>query len=117
MESAHAGIKRKHSPNVEEPRPSAPAITPINYLAAPKMERLRLIEGDSETFSDVLDMIDVYEGMSLFHVAKIRARHFGFLYTFQSSRGILGCSRAGKRTCIWATHVLESLRGSGSLTC
>jgi hypothetical protein len=36
----------------------------INYLvkASGEFERLRLIEGDPETFRDVLGMIDDYEG-------------------------------------------------------
>ncbi|KUJ23632.1 uncharacterized protein LY89DRAFT_680350 [Mollisia scopiformis] len=71
-----AGTKRKRSPGVEEGRqsappppashgvaPAAPAPTPINYLVKAKSERLRLIEGDSETFSEVLSMIDDYEGV------------------------------------------------------
>ena len=40
------------------------AVTRINYLMKARSERLRLIEGDSETFSDVLGMIDDYEGRS-----------------------------------------------------
>jgi hypothetical protein len=37
-------------------------VTQINYLMKAKTDRLRLIEGDSETFADVLGMIDDYEG-------------------------------------------------------
>ena len=36
-------------------------VTHINYLMKARGERLRLIEGDSETFADVLGMIDDYE--------------------------------------------------------
>jgi hypothetical protein len=38
------------------------AVTQINYLMKARIDRLRLIEGDSETFADVLRMIDDYEG-------------------------------------------------------
>ena len=38
------------------------SVTQINYLMKAKSERLRLIEGDSDTFADVLGMIDDYEG-------------------------------------------------------
>lgn len=77
-DSSTAGGKRKLSPGAEEsgritapPAPAAHAVTPvaptpINYLAKAKSERLRLIEGDSETFSEVLAMIDDYEGMFIF---------------------------------------------------
>ncbi len=73
-----AGLKRKRSPvpgGAEEgrPVPSAGAtaggakgsgnVTQINYLVRAKSERLGLIEGDGETFGDVLGMIDDYEGM------------------------------------------------------
>jgi hypothetical protein len=66
--------KRKRSP-VEEatarpppPPPSTAAhpgnVTPINYLVRAKPGRLRLIEGDSEMFGDILGTIDDYEGSS-----------------------------------------------------
>jgi hypothetical protein len=42
---------------------SAGNVTQINYLVRAKAERLGLIEGDGETFGDVLGMIDDYEGM------------------------------------------------------
>ncbi|KAN0119199.1 hypothetical protein V8E51_001407 [Hyaloscypha variabilis] len=72
-----AGLKRKRSPvpgSVGEdgrPVPGAAAaapkgvgnVTQINYLVRAKTERLRLIEGDGETFGDVLGMIDDYEGV------------------------------------------------------
>jgi len=66
------GLKRKRSPVpgavAEEGRPLGAApkgvgnVTQINYLVRAKAERLRLIEGDGETFGDVLGMIDDYEG-------------------------------------------------------
>lgn len=34
----------------------------INYLSKARAEKLRLIDGDSETFGDVLSLIDDYEG-------------------------------------------------------
>jgi len=64
------GAKRKGSPSLDDanPRPATgPTIHPgnvtqINYLMKAKSEKLRLIEGDAETFGDVLGMIDDYEG-------------------------------------------------------
>jgi len=73
-----AVLKRKRSPvpapgGVEEGRPAptlhpgsasgSGSVTQINYLMRAKAGRLRLIEGDSETFADVLGMIDDYEGV------------------------------------------------------
>jgi hypothetical protein len=34
----------------------------INYLTRARTENLLLVEGDSETFGDVLEMLDSYEG-------------------------------------------------------
>jgi hypothetical protein len=64
------GAKRKGSPNLDDAnsRPApGPAIHPgnvtqINYLMKAKSEKLRLVEGDAETFGHVLGMIDDYEG-------------------------------------------------------
>lgn len=62
--------KRKRSPvddtgaasrQIPNP-PMGHGMTQINYLMKARGERLRLIEGDSETFADVLGMIDDYEG-------------------------------------------------------
>jgi hypothetical protein len=67
-----AGLKRKRTPvpgALEEGTSrAAPTIHPgnvtqINYLMRAKAEKLRLIEGDNETFGIVLGMIDDYEGM------------------------------------------------------
>ncbi|TAQ85195.1 hypothetical protein B7494_g6485 [Chlorociboria aeruginascens] len=70
MESPNevVGAKRKRSPENPTPRAhqiQAPVrdVTQINYLVRARAERLRLIEGDSETFVDVLGMIDDYEGV------------------------------------------------------
>lgn len=70
-ELSASGQKRKRTP-IDEGRQSAPppaphsgggGVTQISYLMRAKAERLKLIEGDSETFSDVLGMIDDYEGV------------------------------------------------------
>lgn len=63
--------KRKRSPiedAVTRPPPPPPStahpgtVTQINYLMRVKPGRLRLIEGDSEIFGDILETIDDYEG-------------------------------------------------------
>jgi hypothetical protein len=70
--SESGGAKRKRSP-IEEavtrpPPPPPPStahpgtVTQINYLMRVKPGRLRLIEGDSEIFGDILETIDDYEG-------------------------------------------------------
>lgn len=66
----NAALKRKRSPtNDEAGRPSGPPaihagnVTQINYLVKARAEKLGLIEGDAETFRDVLGMIDEYEGV------------------------------------------------------
>ncbi|EHL01045.1 hypothetical protein M7I_3007 [Glarea lozoyensis 74030] len=63
------GLKRKRSPINDEPSavrqghppPPAGMVTPINYLVRARPQKLGLIEGDAETFGDVLEMIDSYE--------------------------------------------------------
>lgn len=62
--------KRKRTP-ITDSAPPPPSLHPttnnvtqINYLAKARGEKLRLIEGDAETFGDVLGMIDDYEGLS-----------------------------------------------------
>ncbi|KAE8448742.1 hypothetical protein EG329_008957 [Mollisiaceae sp. DMI_Dod_QoI] len=71
-DASSAGIKRKRTPGAEEGRSSAPPgplvqglnVTPsINYLMRAKSERLRLIEGENDTFAEILGMIDDYEGV------------------------------------------------------
>jgi hypothetical protein len=79
------GLKRKRSPVDEVPArhghgpasSATPSVTAINYLVKARgdQERLRLIEGDAETFKDVLSAIDDYEGT-----------HFDFL-TWLCERG------------------------------
>jgi hypothetical protein len=62
------GSKRKRSPIDDVVTRSAPVHQgnlPINYMMKAKSEKLRLIEGDSETFGDILGVIDDYEGTSL----------------------------------------------------
>lgn len=61
-------LKRKRTP-INDSAPPPPSLHPttnnvtqINYLAKARSEKLRLIEGDAETFGDVLGMIDDYEG-------------------------------------------------------
>ncbi|TVY55563.1 hypothetical protein LSUE1_G009784 [Lachnellula suecica] len=63
-----AGQKRKRSP--DDIGAGGPArvgvhgnVTQINYLVKARPERLRLIEGDAESFGEVLGMIDDYEGV------------------------------------------------------
>ncbi|XMA08433.1 hypothetical protein WAI453_001224 [Rhynchosporium graminicola] len=65
-----SGQKRKRTPPIVDdggqqsaPPPSAGNQAQINYLMRAKADRLKLIEGDSEIFSDVLGMIDDYEGV------------------------------------------------------
>ncbi|KAJ8066719.1 hypothetical protein OCU04_004112 [Sclerotinia nivalis] len=71
------GEKRKRSPEssgsqghgriTQAPRlgeNAAPtAAAQINYLVKARSDRLKLVEGDSETFGDVLGMLDEYEGV------------------------------------------------------
>ena len=74
MESSNpeqlTGAKRKRSPVVDAaarqlppPAGSHPGnFTQLNYMIKAKTERLRLIQGDVETFGEVLGVIDDYEG-------------------------------------------------------
>ena len=67
----NTGLKRKRSPQNDEGRQPAPSgpqggggmVTQINYLVKARKEKLGLIEGDADTFSDVLGMLDDYEGL------------------------------------------------------
>ena len=76
------GEKRKRSPEssgsqghgriTQVPR-LAESATPtaaaqINYLVKARSDKLKLVEGDSETFGDVLSMLDEYEGVYMNHV-------------------------------------------------
>jgi len=61
------GAKRKRSP-VDDPVARggpAPAVGGVNYLMKSKPEKLKLIDCDAESFSDILNMIDDYEGISI----------------------------------------------------
>jgi len=64
-----AGAKRKRTPDDAGVRPPPLAVqrdssaAKINYLTKGKGAPLKLIEGDSDTFLDVLNLIDDYEGM------------------------------------------------------
>ncbi|RDL41071.1 uncharacterized protein BP5553_01050 [Venustampulla echinocandica] len=59
----NARLKRKRSPVGEDAAAQRPGPLAINYLAKTRSEKLRLMEGDAETFSDVLDIIEDYEGV------------------------------------------------------
>lgn len=62
-------LKRKRSTDdVGPPRVGGGGhpVTQINYLVRARGERLRLIEGDAESFGEVLGMIDDYEGERFF---------------------------------------------------
>ncbi|KAG9242883.1 hypothetical protein BJ878DRAFT_147191 [Calycina marina] len=69
----YPGAKRKRSPLVDDPitRPAPPTpshaggrdVTKINYLVKTKNTTFKLIEGDADTFGDVLGLIDDYEGI------------------------------------------------------
>ena len=43
--------------------PNPDTVAPINYLAKGSTGKIRLVEADQDTFLDVLDVIDDYEGM------------------------------------------------------
>jgi len=42
------------------------AAVQINYLTKQKNDKLRLIEGDDDTFAEVLQLLDEYEGEVFF---------------------------------------------------
>ncbi|KAH8878529.1 hypothetical protein GQ53DRAFT_707142 [Thozetella sp. PMI_491] len=53
-----------HSDRIPQPPPPQSGTTaPINYLARASLSQLRLIHGESDTFSDVLSLISDYEGV------------------------------------------------------
>lgn len=62
-----AGAKRKRTP-IPEAAAGPPTIhgsgniPQINYLGKAKSEKLRLIEGDTETIAEILAQLDEYEG-------------------------------------------------------
>lgn len=59
------GAKRKRTPVDDPVGRAAPGhmVGGVNYLMKSKPEKLKLIEGGSESFADILGMIDDYEGM------------------------------------------------------
>jgi hypothetical protein len=67
-------LKRKRSPDDIGParvgNHGASGVTQINYLVKARPERLRLIEGDAESFGEVLGMIDDYEGLFILLILK-----------------------------------------------
>jgi len=67
-------LKRKRSPVPPPPLDDARGggvgvgqmpqpVTQINYLMRAKGEKLKLVDGDADTFKDVLEIIDDYEGV------------------------------------------------------
>ncbi|KAJ2906024.1 hypothetical protein MKZ38_003507 [Zalerion maritima] len=51
----------------QPPPPQSVGATPINYLTIGSTERLKLIHGDADTFSDVISLLDQYEGVLFRH--------------------------------------------------
>lgn len=99
------GAKRKRSPvddAVTRPPPNVHAgisptpVTQINYLMKAKNERLRLIEGDMDTFGDVLGMIDDYEGEFLGLL--VMGFTLGSRFYVTSQNNFQGCSNLYRRT-------------------
>ncbi|KAL2888115.1 C6 finger domain-containing protein [Ceratocystis lukuohia] len=71
VHSDHEPLKRKRNAHeasvptdlIPRPMPSHIDTAPINYLAQNSMEKLRLIQGDRDTFTDILGLIEDYEGV------------------------------------------------------
>jgi hypothetical protein len=65
-ESVGGGLPTGHSLMLNQHTslsgPQGPSGT-INYLLRPDAERLPLIAGDNDTFSELLDLMSEYEGM------------------------------------------------------
>ncbi|KAL7621194.1 hypothetical protein AAE478_008511 [Parahypoxylon ruwenzoriense] len=55
------GSQAPHADRIPQPPP--PQSAPINYLSKAHHVKLKLIQGDSETFSDVLTLVNEYEGV------------------------------------------------------
>ncbi|KAI1766098.1 hypothetical protein GGR53DRAFT_519176 [Hypoxylon sp. FL1150] len=55
------GSQAPHADRIPQPPP--PQSAPINYLSKAHPVKLNLIQGDSDTFSDVLTLINEYEGV------------------------------------------------------
>lgn len=67
--SASSKRKRNSGDDDGRERSGAPLVhsgnvANINYLIRPRIDKMKLIEGDNDTFGDVLGMIDEYEGKS-----------------------------------------------------
>ncbi|KAI0894428.1 hypothetical protein F4806DRAFT_122703 [Annulohypoxylon nitens] len=57
-------ISDDNADRIPQPPPPQPGnIAPINYLSKAHSVKLKLIQGDSETFSDVLALVNEYEGV------------------------------------------------------
>ncbi|KAI0172428.1 hypothetical protein GGR52DRAFT_405975 [Hypoxylon sp. FL1284] len=58
------GSQAPHADRIPQPPPPQPGnMAPINYLSKAHSIKLKLIQGDSETFSDVLGLVNEYEGV------------------------------------------------------
>ncbi|KAI1771667.1 hypothetical protein F4818DRAFT_199637 [Hypoxylon cercidicola] len=55
------GSQAPHADRIPQPPP--PQSAPINYLSKAHPVKLKLIQGDSDTFSDVLTLVNEYEGV------------------------------------------------------
>ncbi|KAI5867685.1 hypothetical protein GGS23DRAFT_549459 [Durotheca rogersii] len=55
------GSQAPHADRIPQPPP--PQSVPINYLSKAHSVKLKLIQGDGETFSDVLTLVNEYEGV------------------------------------------------------
>lgn len=57
------GNQPGHPDRIPQPPPPSGNTTPINYLSKTNATKLSLIQGDSETFSEVITLINEYEGV------------------------------------------------------
>ncbi|KAI2619682.1 hypothetical protein GGR54DRAFT_603176 [Hypoxylon sp. NC1633] len=58
------GSQAPHADRIPQPPPPQPGnIVPINYLSKARLVKLKLIQGDSDIFSDVLALVNEYEGV------------------------------------------------------
>ncbi|KAI1392180.1 uncharacterized protein F4822DRAFT_389870 [Hypoxylon trugodes] len=58
------GSQAPHADRIPQPPPPQSGnIAPINYLSKAQSVKLKLIQGDSDTFSDVLTLVNEYEGV------------------------------------------------------
>ncbi|OTB07354.1 hypothetical protein M426DRAFT_249974 [Hypoxylon sp. CI-4A] len=62
--SDDSGSQAPHADRIPQPPPPQSGnIAPINYLSKAHSVKLKLIQGDGDTFSDVLTLINEYEGV------------------------------------------------------